>query len=65
MSANANVEIREEEEEVPPAAEFVELGEDGEEIEYAEFTIEELQRQAAALKAEIASLVEDVAEDLS
>ena len=56
---SANVEISEEEEEVPPAAEFVEIGEDGEEVEYAEFTVEELQQQAAALKAEIAKLVDD------
>ena len=62
---SANDKIQEEEESVPPAAEFVEVGEDGEETEYAEFTMEELQQRAAALKAEIAGLVEDVAKDLS
>ena len=61
VNQSANVEAMQEEEEVvPPAAEFIEIGTDGEETEYAEYTIEELQQQAAVLKAEIAGLVDAV-----
>ena len=44
---------------MPPAVEFVELGTDGEEIEYAEFTSEELLQQVAELKAQLAGLVDE------
>ena len=48
---------------MPPAVEYIEIGTDGEETEYAEYTVEELSRKAEALKAEIAKLVEDASVD--
>ena len=56
-SAEDSEDVQEEEAVVPPAVEYVEIGTDGEETEYAEYTVEELSRKAAALKAEIAKLV--------
>ena len=50
---------------MPPAAEYVELDEDGEEVEYAEFTVEDLLQQVVDLKAQLAGLVEEASDDLS
>ena len=56
-------DVSEEEIVVPPAVEYIEIGTDGEETEYAEYTVEELSRKAEALKAEIAKLVENASVD--
>ena len=48
---------------MPPAVDYVEIGTDGEEVEYAEYTIAELEQRAAAIKAEMARLVPDASEE--
>ena len=38
---------------------YIELDTDGEEVEYAEFTVDELLREQASLKAQLDELAED------